>query len=144
MDQHCTLSWAAFSNVQSPSPVKKKGLQMFRWNQMFYFVPISSNPVTRHHLAFAPSCQVFVQIDKISLSLLSFKVNSASFYQPSLCVRCSSSFITFLTLLRTPVCPVPFSCAEKPRTGCSAPGVASPMLDRGKVSPFLACWHSFA
>lgn len=44
--------------------------------------------------------------------------------------------------LDSPVCPVSLACTEKPRTRHSAPDAASAVLDRGKGSPFLACWQS--
>lgn len=61
-----------------------------------------------------PPVRYFIQTDKIPLSPLSFRVSSASSYQPSSQGSCSSAFITFLTLHWTHHHVQGLSCSEKP------------------------------
>lgn len=105
---------------------------MLRWNLPRFILcplPLTLLPGTTRYLH---------RLIRSSWSLLSFRVNSASSYQPSWHGRCSLPHLSDPSLDS----PVSLACTEKPRTGRSAPDAASAVLDRGKGSPFQTCWQS--
>ena len=106
---------------------------------MFQSVPIASGPATGHHqepgsILFAPSLQLFMHIDEIPPAF-----SSPGGTVPALRHRrdapVSSSFHG--PLLESLQC-THLSCTGEPRAGPSTPGVASPLLSRGKGSPLSA------
>lgn len=102
------------------------------------FVPIVSCPVSGHQweksdsIFFTALYQVFLNIDKIPLSLLFSKMNRTHFHSLSSYVRCSSSLIISVALCWTS--PV-FPCLSYIRIQHSRS--AWPVLHRGEGSPPL-------
>lgn len=72
-----------------------------------HFVPIASRSIPGHHWEelgstfFTPSCQVFMHVDKISLSLPCSRLSNPSSLSLSSCDRCSKPLITLVALCWT-------------------------------------------
>jgi len=120
-----------FPNVQMDHPV-------------FQFVPIVSGPITGHHwkkpgpILFAPLFQMFIDIKKITLSLL-FS-GSQSFLKGQMLQSLnefSGSLLDSFQYVHVS------AVLGSPELYIATPYVASPVLSRGEGSPPLTCWQYF-
>ena len=127
-----TVFFFSYSNLEPP---------------VFQSVPTASRPVTEHyweeHISVF-STQEFAHLDKISLSLLFSKQNSASSLSLSWYERCSKPLTTFVALRQacSSMSPSLSYCGTHPWTQHSR--WVSPLLSTGEGSPPSNRWQHFA